>query len=314
MSKAGITPYANCVFEQPWWLEVVAPGDWDEVFVKEGSEIIARLPFVMRGHKITMPPLTPSLGPWIKPEVFTKRAGNAQYGELKEIIYSLIEQLPNCNSVSLTLDNSIDYLLPFRWLGFSYEPSFSYRLSMSSSLDSIKAGCNKKVRKSIKRYSEEGHIEMEVDSDILVYIMEKTFAHQNRKYPYSEKLVRSIVEASLLHDGGAMFTAYDADDNIQATSFLIYDDKVAYALIGGSDPEYRGQHSKTAVYWKEIEYTHEHSDYFDFEGSNIEGIEHLFRQFGGVPVTNYCIAKRTLFGDCLAAAKPHIKRMIGYKI
>ena len=28
------TPYANSVFEQPWWLDIVAPGEWGEVTVK----------------------------------------------------------------------------------------------------------------------------------------------------------------------------------------------------------------------------------------------------------------------------------------
>lgn len=28
------TPYANSVFEQPWWLDIVVPGLWDEVTVE----------------------------------------------------------------------------------------------------------------------------------------------------------------------------------------------------------------------------------------------------------------------------------------
>ena len=28
-------PYVNSVFEQPWWLETVAPENWGEIFEKE---------------------------------------------------------------------------------------------------------------------------------------------------------------------------------------------------------------------------------------------------------------------------------------
>lgn len=47
-----IIPYANSIFEQPWWLDIVAPGNWDEVVVKQNEEIIARLPFVLNSSKL----------------------------------------------------------------------------------------------------------------------------------------------------------------------------------------------------------------------------------------------------------------------
>ena len=49
------TPYANSVFEQPWWLDLVAPGKWDEVTVKDGERVIARLPYVLDNGVISNP-------------------------------------------------------------------------------------------------------------------------------------------------------------------------------------------------------------------------------------------------------------------
>ena len=44
------TPYANSVFEQPWWLDIVAPGQWHEVFVKDKQDhVVARMPYVSDG-------------------------------------------------------------------------------------------------------------------------------------------------------------------------------------------------------------------------------------------------------------------------
>ena len=42
------TPYANSVFEQPWWLDIVAPGRWGEAVVMEGETVAARLPYVLQ--------------------------------------------------------------------------------------------------------------------------------------------------------------------------------------------------------------------------------------------------------------------------
>ena len=69
--KNEITPYANSVFEQPWWLDIVAHESWNEVFVRENNEIIARLPYVLKRGNICMPRLTQTLGPWIKPDIET---------------------------------------------------------------------------------------------------------------------------------------------------------------------------------------------------------------------------------------------------
>ena len=31
------TPYANSLFEQPWWLDAVAPGQWEEALVTDAN-------------------------------------------------------------------------------------------------------------------------------------------------------------------------------------------------------------------------------------------------------------------------------------
>ena len=53
---------------------------------------------------------------------------------------------------------------------------------------------------------------------------------------------------------------------------------------------------------------------FDFEGSMIEGIENLFRQFGGEIVTNYRVSRQSLVREAAELLKPRVKKLIGYKI
>src|SRR5438445_8943831 len=59
------------IFQQPWWLDAVAPGAWDEVTIEKGGQLVARLPYVVKKHLgftlISMPPLTQTLGPWLLP-------------------------------------------------------------------------------------------------------------------------------------------------------------------------------------------------------------------------------------------------------
>lgn len=69
------------IFEQPWWLDAVAPGQWDAVEIEENGRIVARLPFVFKkkfGARIVgQPQLTQTLGPWIEYTSDTRRKRHA---------------------------------------------------------------------------------------------------------------------------------------------------------------------------------------------------------------------------------------------
>ena len=312
-----VTPYANSLFEQPWWLDIVAPGQWHEVFVRDAQDnIIARMPYVLKKkwyrNIINMPYLTQSLGPWMKDRTF--KPGNTQLHEQKEIISELLRQLPPTRSFTMTMHSSNEYILPYRWNGFTYSPSFSYRINDLSNLDVVYNNFNKTAKKNIRRSEKEIIISNEPDIDLLMDVMETTFRHQNRKYPGDINLERKVVQTCEETGHGRMFIARDKEGNVHAASYLVFDEKCAYALLGGSDPAFRNSGAKSYVWWEEIKFASRVSKAFDFEGSNIEGIENFVRQFGGVCTPLYTIRKTTFLDEVWLAAKPRIKRLIGYKI
>lgn len=67
---AAATPCANAIFQQPWWLDAMAPDGWDEAVIERNGRTVARLPYVVRRHRplriLTEPPFTQMLGPWIE--------------------------------------------------------------------------------------------------------------------------------------------------------------------------------------------------------------------------------------------------------
>ena len=60
------------LFEEPYWLDCVAPGDWHAVELKQDGQIIGRLPYFIKRRygvsAISTPWFTPWLGPWIRAE------------------------------------------------------------------------------------------------------------------------------------------------------------------------------------------------------------------------------------------------------
>ena len=157
-------------------------------------------------------------------------------------------------------------------------------------------------------------VSSELDASLLFSVMEQTFARQNRSYPYPYELIERIVKKTSCCDHGRMFVARDEASRVHACSFLVYDDKSSYALLGGADPKYRNSGAKSLVWYNEILFAASNSAYFDFEGSNIESIENFVRQFGGERVVNYQVSKGSVLKEFAEVLKPRVKKLIGYKI
>lgn len=307
--------YVNSVFEQPWWLNAVAEGHWDEVILVEDDEIIGRLPFCFKGETtktISMPPLTQTCGCWIKP--FTNTTGNEHLSYQKKVLDGLMEQLPKYHSLKIHLDTNIQYFLPFIWKGYHVEPRISYRIMNLDDLDSVYQNFSKTVKKNIKSAIKKVEIQEKTSLEVLIDMLEKTFAAQGRKYPISKEIVEKIIVAAEEHNSGKMYIAIDAEGHIHACSYFVFDKNVFYYLISGADPNYRTSGAQTLILWRAIQDAAKHSRYFDFEGSMVEGIETFFRRFGGKPVVYYEISKQSVMNEMKDVLKPRVKRLLGYKI
>lgn len=305
-----ISPYTNNLFEQPWWLDIVAQNEWQEVIVKEGEEVVGRLPFYLHDGKIELPTLTQTCGIWIQNK---EQAVNDALSREKKIIDDVLEQLPKYKSFKVSFDTTRNYFLPFLWKGFRVSPRVSYRLNDLTDINQVYANFSKTVKKNVKSAQKKVKIVTDSDVEVLLEIMDKTFAVQGRKYPISKDIVRKIVVECDKRGNGKMYTAIDEQGNVHACSYFVYDERVFYYLIAGSDSEYRSSGAQTLILWEAIQYAAKVSKIFDFEGSMVEGIETFFRRFGGEPTVYYEVRKQGMFGEIFEILKPRIKKVLGYK-
>lgn len=313
MNEEGL--YTNSVFEQGWWLDVVAPGKWSEVILQEDDSVVLRLPYMMRGNVISMPPFTQTLGPWIKQEYRIAQKGNSHLRKQKELIAQMITKLPsNFTSFDMSFDSLNTYILPYRWHGFTFSPGFSYRINNLQDLDALYERMSKTVIKNIKTARNKVEVIESSDSKILLTLLSLTFSQQGRKLPFSPVLIEQILDASIMRGNGKLLVARDKNNNYHSCAFLLYDDRVCYYLFGGSDSKFRSGGAQSLVLWEAIKFASTVSAKFDFEGSMVEGIENFFRQFGGEQVINYHVTKRSFIDEIYEITKPRIKRLLGYKI
>jgi hypothetical protein len=142
------TACVDAIFQQPWWLEAVAPGHWGEVRCEHGGQVVARLPYVVRGRPrlrmLTQSSLPQTLGPWVEPS--GARAARA-LGREHELLAELEARLPPAAAFSQQFSPAVHNALPFYWAGYRLEFRYTYRLEDLRSQEALWSGLRGSVRR-----------------------------------------------------------------------------------------------------------------------------------------------------------------------
>jgi len=282
------------LFSQAWWLDALAgDGAWDVALVEKGGQVVASMPYVMRkrfgriilGH----PPLTQTLGPWIR-EVDGKQA--SRLARQKGLMQDLIAALPPYDHFSENWDFSQTNWLPFYWAGFTQTTRYTYRLSNLSDQQKLWDGLRENIRTDIRKA--EGRFGLQVRNDLgvddFLRLNIQTFERQGKILPYSKSLVARLDDACVEKNARRIFIAVDSQGRHHAGIYLVWDQKSAYYLMGGGDPELRKSGATSLCMWEAIKFASTVTKSFDFEGSMIEPIERFCRAFGAEQTPYFAVS------------------------
>jgi lipid II:glycine glycyltransferase (peptidoglycan interpeptide bridge formation enzyme) len=293
-SSTGAAPlnHSYTLFQEPWWLDAVAPDQWDEVVVKRGTEVAARLPFLRRtkfgSTWLLQPKLTPYLGPWLRPTL--AKLSNC-LAEQKELMTELIDALPRFDLFRQCFSPDITYWLPFYWRGFYQTTRYTYRLSNLTDLATIWAGFRPNIRLEIRKAERSLTIRDDLDLDYFLRVWQRTFERQHSKLPVSKEQCYRIENACAKRGCRRIIFAEDIQGKVHAATYLVWNNKCTYYLMAGGDPELRTSGAGSLLMWEAIKFAATMSEHFDFEGSMIEPVERFFRAFGGTPTPYFSIQK-----------------------
>jgi len=280
------------LFQEPWWLDAVAAGEWDEVVVKRGGQVAARLPFVhhkkVGGVWLLQPKLTPYLGPWL-------RASSAKLAsrlaEEKELMQELIDALPPFDLFHQSFAPEVTNWLPFYWRGFSQTTRYTYKLAGLADLAGIWGSVRENIRREIRKAQKIVAVRDDLDIDCFARVWALTFTRQGARLPVSMEVLQRLDTACAKRHCRRVFFAEDAHQKIHAAAYIIWNADCAYYLMAGGDPELRNSGAGSLLMWEAIKFASTVSRQFDFEGSMIESVERFFRAFGGKPVAYLCLTK-----------------------
>ena len=309
-SRPGETECANAIFQQPWWLEAVAPGRWGEVTCLRDGRVVARLPYVIRGRPrlrlITQSSLTQTLGPWVEP---TSAKPARAVAREHELLAELEAALPPARGFSQQFSPDILNALPFYWAGYRLGVRCTYRLEDLTSTEVLWEGLRDNVRREIRKARKRLHVVEGLGVDCFHRVLAKTYARQGLPTPHTLPQLERVHQACALRDAQAMLFAVDDADRVHAVAWAVWDRRAAYYLLAGGDPTLRTSGASSLLMWEAILRAREHTDVFDFHGSMVRPVERFVRGFGGRQ-TPYLSVTRLGSGVRLAlAARSALQRI-----
>jgi len=278
------------IFFQDWWLDTVCvDGEWDVALHEEANQLAGVYPYFRKKRfgfqYLAMPQFTKYLGPWIRPAF---RQTKKEY----TILEGLIGQLPRVDCIKQNCYYSLQNWLPFYWRDFQQSTRYSYRLYLED-IAALEQNMNRNMRRNIRKADKVVHLQKEADPEQFYRINQLSFERQGLAMPYSLQDFMRQDQALARRRARQIFLARDAQGNIHAAAYLIWDNTAAYYHLSGDDPHYRDSGAGIWLIWQAIQYTAEALGLpaFDFEGSMLPRVERIRRQFGATPTPYFSIYK-----------------------
>jgi Acetyltransferase (GNAT) domain len=272
---------AYSIFQQPWWLDAVAPGHWGEVSCEHDDRIVARLPYVARGRPrtriLTQSTLTQTLGPWVAPS--SAKPARALSRE-HELLTELEARLPPASAFSQQFSPAMRNALPFYWAGYRIEVRYTYRLHGLRSTDELWAGLRDNVRREIRKARKRVEVVDNLGVDRFYEVLSRTYTRQRIPTPRSLAELERLDAACAPRGAGTMLFARDDAGRIHAVTWVVWDRQAAYYLLAGADTQLRTSGASSLLAWEALMRAREHTDVFDFHGSMLQPVERFFRAFG----------------------------------
>jgi hypothetical protein len=303
--------FTHCLFQEDWWLEAVAPGAWQAIVIGNGKDIQARLPFVhTKGallSTIRQPFLTQFMGPWYRP---TGGKVSTALGREKELANEMFSQLPACDFFSMNFYPAITNWLPYYWMKFDAIPRVVYVLEQLGTEAALWDGLQPNIRREIKKAQNRVEVIRSDDVELLIELTRKTFGRQRMALPYSPQTLHRVDSACAARKARQIYFARDERGRFHAAMYTVFDDRCAYYLLGGADPELRTSGASSLLVWNAMLDAAKTSARFNFSGSIHEEIEHFLRAFGGAQKTYMNVRRANakakialMFRDAFKAAR-----------
>lgn len=279
------------IFAKTFWLDAVGAkynilGCFDK-----GKRLVAGMPITEtnKGY-VAMPKLTQTLG--IVFSDFSKMKYVKKISKEKDIIMEFVDNIPKFKYFDCGFHYNFTNWMPFMWKGYKQQTRYTYVIEGIQDIEKVRVGFSDSTKSVINKSI---GLNLRVVDNLTLSdmygMLAKTFHRQNMAVPFDFDWFSRFDEIVNKNNARKMFFTIDAQNNLHAALYLVYDKNCAYYLLGGADPEYRSSGAMYLNIFEAIKCSAEFTDKFDFEGSIVPQIESMFRSFGALQKQYFRISK-----------------------
>ena len=280
------------IFMTDWWMDAVCAGkEWDVMLsIDEDGKIQAALPYLLRKRAwmkyIVMPQQTQIGGVWLREDIrgdATRVVAICQAftQELGELGLSYYYQHYSTGSPAVE---------PMQALGFKTKERVTYRIEDLTDLDAvIKAFSKNKKRQLQKALSLHADTSMGIED---FYRFHTQCLHdQGKQISYSREFLLVLQRKTSRLQQSQILSICDADNEVLAAAFLVWDKQSMYYLIPCYAPQHKDSGAGALLVLEAIKLARRKGVAFDFEGSMIRGVANHYKQFGSTRTVYYSVEK-----------------------
>jgi Acetyltransferase (GNAT) domain len=269
------------IFHDPAWLKQY--GDAVHLYGIYTNDILVGVFYAFVQHKgpftfYRTPPFTPHNGLFI-PNQSSNPA--KVLSETKRITKEVADFFngKSLSLVSCVLPNYHIDTQPFIWNQFKTSVHYTYHADLNQSESDLENNMSTEHRNQLKKALKDGVVcSQTLDYREVESMVMKTFSRKNKELDQSR--LKSILFEFATPANSFAFVARKEGKVIAAT-FCLFDQKNAYYLLGGYDPEDRhGGAGILCVHNAMLHAKKSGKVIFDFEGSMLPEVEKYFRAFG----------------------------------
>jgi hypothetical protein len=292
------------LFHEPWWLSAATGGCVEEIVVKNGNDIVGRLPYVMkrRGpfYAVRMPPFTHMLGPAIDAGV-----GKAQTRLQRRlsITRSLIDQLPRYSYFHQHLDPSLDNGLAiadglaFQERHFEVAPQYTFEVDCRQSVTDMYAALNLKTRQHTRRAEKDYSVRSVDDPKLFIDFYLKNIETRGRVNRVGFENFPALFSESRARECGEILGAFDHDGAPVAMTYLAWGHGIMYYLLSTRSSQSAHSGAVSLLLWSAMKQAHEMGVVLDLDGVYSSGTAKFLSNFGGEIKTRLTIRRaRAVYG------------------
>lgn len=263
------------VYNYSWWLEAVTNNDFKILGIFEGNELIAGIGLPFYSTKvIRCPQLTQTNGIVFSDKILNKKL-SSRFSSEKKYTNIILNYLDKSNIKIKNIQLNYNYInwQPFYWNGYRQTTNYTCIVEYSKLTEISQCFSKAKIRKVKK--AEKNNLDIRINfltiDEFYNYHIE-ILKKRGKKILYSYNLLEKLVLKSIQNSSGNIFSIHGKTGEIHAAFFVVNDSKSAHYLVTAIDDEYREFEGTTYLLKYVLEYYYKKLEFFNFEGSMIEGV------------------------------------------